>query len=82
METFMKYFQRKSDCFYFPGDCEIAGHMNFVKAFRGNSMMDIFTQGGAYEVIVSRNLINFTLSYPSYQTDKTGISSESILWRL
>lgn len=82
METFMKYFQRKSDCFYFPGDCEIAGHMNFVKAFRGNYMMDIFTQGGAYEVIVSRNLINFTLSYPSYQTDKTGISSESILWGL
>ena len=39
IETFLKGFVRKPDYFHFPSDYEIAGHMNFVKTFRGNFMM-------------------------------------------
>ena len=41
-----------------------------------------FWQGASYEVIVFRNLIDFTLWCSSYQSDWVGISSESSLWRL
>ena len=42
METLMKCFGQKSDCFHFPGDYQIAGHMKFVKAFRVNFMINFF----------------------------------------